>query len=243
MLQANNPFLIVIAGLVIGLIHAFEPDHISAVSTQLLNNKSNDNSKKPYLRNLTINSSVKGMLWGMGHTSSIMLIGLLIVGLSMSISDDFFVGAEIVAGLMLIVLGIFAFTNRSIFKHNHPHTHSDSNIVHSHVHTHDGNHHKHGHKSYLIGCIHGLAGSGSLVAMVASVMSSFDMMLYFLILFGVGSVIGMGVASSVLGLPFILLSKMEFVAKYIRHAVAGVSFVIGAYIILSIGLYKINLPF
>jgi len=35
MLQANNPILIIIAGLMIGLVHAFEPDHLSAVSTQL----------------------------------------------------------------------------------------------------------------------------------------------------------------------------------------------------------------
>ena len=40
------------------------------------------------------------------------------------------------------------------------------------------------HKSYLIGCIHGIAGSGSLVALAASTMNSFEMMIYFLILFG-----------------------------------------------------------
>ena len=237
MLQANNPFLVIIAGLMIGLAHAFDADHISAVSTQLLknNNGSSSNSTKRHLRNLTTSASLKGALWGMGHTSSIMLIVLLIVGLSLNISDNFFVSAEIVVGLMLIVLGVFAFTNKSIFKHNHPHKHSDDGILHAHPHSHNEDH-KHGHKAYVIGCIHGLAGSGSLVALAASTMNGFDMIIYFLILFGIGSMIGMGVASGVLGLSFILLSKIILAAKYMRYAVSGISFVIGVNIIFSIGL-------
>jgi high-affinity nickel permease len=86
MLQANNPILIIIAGLMIGLVHAFEPDHLSAVSTQLFKNNNNSgSSKKLGLKNLTIISSFRGALWGMGHTSSIILIGLLIAGLSLNI--------------------------------------------------------------------------------------------------------------------------------------------------------------
>ncbi len=237
MLQANNPFLIIIAGLMIGLIHAFEPDHLSAVSTQLLRNNDNSkSSKKLDLQNLTIISSLRGALWGMGHTSSIILIGLLIAGLSLNIPDDFFISAEVVVGLMLITLAIFTFTNKSIFKqkHVHPHTHSNG-ISHTHSHEHNENH-KHGHKAYLIGCVHGIAGSGSLVALFASTMNGFDMMIYFLILFGIGSIIGMTVASGVMGLPFILLSKMNSVTRYLRYAIASITFIIGLNIVITVGL-------
>jgi len=237
MLQANNPFLIIIAGLMIGLLHAFEPDHLSAVSTQLLKNNNNtSSSKKPDLRNLTIISSLRGALWGMGHTSSIILIGLLIAGLSLNIPDDFFISAEVVVGFMLITLGIFTFTNKSIFKqkHIHPHKHSDG-TSHTHSHTHNENH-THGHKAYLIGCVHGIAGSGSIVALFASTMNGFDMMIYFLILFGIGSIIGMTVASGVIGLPLIFFSKISSVTKYMRYAIASITFIIGINIIFSIGL-------
>ncbi len=237
MLQANNPFLIIIAGLMIGLLHAFEPDHLSAVSTQLLRNNNNSkSSKKRDLQNLTIISSLRGALWGMGHTSSIILIGLLIAGLSLNIPDDFFISAEVLVGLMLITLAIFTFTNKSIFKqkHVHPHTHSDG-ISHTHSHEHNENH-KHGHKAYLIGCVHGIAGSGSLVALFASTMNGFDMMIYFLILFGIGSIIGMTVASGVMGLPFILLSKVNSITKYLRYTIASITFIIGLNIIITIGL-------
>jgi len=237
LLQANNPLFIIMAGLMIGLIHAFEPDHLSAVSTQLLQNKNTTSgSKKISLRSLTINSSLRGAFWGMGHTSSIILIGLLIVGLSLNIPDNFFISAEIVVGFMLIILAIFTFANKSIFKQKHIHPHEHSNgISHTHFHIHNENH-KHGHKAYLIGCVHGIAGSGSLVALFASTMNGFDMMIYFLILFGIGSIIGMTVASGVMGLPFILLSKVNSVTKYLRYTIASITFIIGLNIIITIGL-------
>ena len=237
LLQANNPLLIIIAGLMIGLVHAFEPDHLSAVSTQLLQNKNTTSgSKKIGLRSLTISSSLRGALWGMGHTSSIILIGLLIAGLSLNIPNNFFISAEVVVGFMLIILAIFTFANKSIFKQKHIHPHEHSNgISHTHFHTHNENH-KHGHKAYLIGCVHGIAGSGGLVALTASTMNGFDMMIYFLILFGIGSIIGMTVASGILGLPFILLSKISSVSKYLRYAIAGITFIIGINIVFTIVL-------
>jgi len=237
LLQANNPLLIIMAGLMIGLLHAFEPDHLSAVSTQLLTkNNSRLSSKKLGLRSLTINSSLRGALWGMGHTSSIILIGLLIAGLSLNIPNNFFVSAEVLVGFMLIILGILTITNRGIFKpkHIHPHKHPNG-IAHTHSHSHNLNH-KHGHKSYLIGCIHGIAGSGSLVALMASTIGGFDMIIYFLILFGIGSIIGMTAASGILGLPFIFISKLNSTAKYLRYAVAGITFIIGINILFTIGL-------
>jgi len=235
LLQANNPFLIIIAGLMIGLLHAFEPDHLSAVSTQLLNNNNTSESKKRSLRNLTVISSLRGALWGMGHTSSIILMGLLIAGLSLNIPENFFISAEVVVGFMLIVLGILTVANKSLLKqkHTHPHKHSDK-IVHTHPHTHNEDH-KHSHKSYLIGCVHGIAGSGSLVALIAATMNGFDMMMYFLILFGIGSIIGMTAASGVMGLPFIFFSKISSVTKYLRYVIASITFIIGFNIIFSIG--------
>jgi len=229
--------LIVMAGLMIGLLHAFEPDHLSAVSTQLLNKKNPaTNSKKLRLKSLTINSSLRGALWGMGHTSSIILIGLLIAGLSLNIPGDFFVSAEVLVGFMLIILGILTITNRSILKpkHVHPHTHSNG-VAHTHSHNHNESH-KHGHKSYLIGCIHGIAGSGGLVALTVSTIGGFDMMIYFLVLFGIGSIIGMSVASGILGLPFILLSKLSSAAKYLRYLIASITFIIGINIVFTIGV-------
>lgn len=243
LLQINNPYLIVVAGLVIGLLHAFEPDHLSAVSTQLLNKKSHGSRHLwMTLKRLTIHSSFRGALWGMGHTSSILLVGLLIAGLSLNIPSNFFVGAEILVGLMLVFLAIMVYLNKSILKpkHVHPHQHAGG-ISHTHPHTHEVDH-KHGHKSYLIGCIHGFAGSGSIVALTAISLNSFEMTVYFLALFGIGSIVGMTLASGAIGIPFMLLSKKKLTSKYLRYATASIALVVGVNIIYSMILGVSFLP-
>ncbi|MGY8730031.1 MAG: high frequency lysogenization protein HflD [Nitrosopumilus sp.] len=236
-LEVNNPFLIIMAGLMIGLIHAFEPDHISAISTQLLI-KNKNGSKKLALKQLSIVSSLRGAVWGMGHTSSIILVGLVIAGLSLNIHNDFFVGAELIVGFMLIVLGILTISNKKIFKqkHIHPHNHSEG-ISHTHFHNHKQDHSQnHSHKAFLIGSIHGIAGSGSLVALTASTMVNFETMIYFLILFGIGSTIGMTAISGIIGIPLSLLSKIKQTTKYLKYIVSCITFIIGLNIIFTIVL-------
>ena len=238
-LQFNNPFLIIMAGLMIGLIHAFEPDHITAVSTQLLV-KNKNSSKKIALKEVSIISSLRGAIWGIGHTSSIILIGLIIAGLSLNIHSNFFVGAELIVGFMLIVLGILTISNKKIFKQKHIHPHSHSNgISHTHFHNHEQEHNQnHSHKAFLIGSIHGIAGSGSLVALTASTMVNFETMIYFLILFGIGSTLGMIIVSGIIGIPFALLSKIKQTTKYLKYIVSCVTFIIGLNIIFTILLDK-----
>ena len=97
--QTQNHFLILAAGAMVGLIHAFEPDHVSAMSTQIMSGKSKL-TKKQSLRNLTAISSWRGMVWGFGHTSSIIIIGVLIAGLSLTIGNEFFIGAELIVGVI-----------------------------------------------------------------------------------------------------------------------------------------------
>ena len=216
-----------------GLIHAFEPDHISAMSTQLMKRKNSNFSKQANLKKISVMSSLRGMFWGMGHTSSILFVGLLIAGFSLSISSVFFLGAELIVGLMLISLAIVTILNKNILKLNHVHPHRHGDEIHTHPHTHDGDH-KHNHKSYLIGCIHGLAGSGSVVVLAASSLNNFESVLFFLTLFGIGSIIGMSTISGLLGIPFALISNISKMTIYLRYIIATVVFGIGIFIVYNI---------
>ena len=174
------------------------------------------------------------MIWGFGHTSSIIIIGVLIAGFSLTIGNEFFIGAELIVGVMLIALGIFTIRNKNILgqSHIHPHIHEDGiSHVHTHNHTKD---HKHDHRSFIIGSIHGIAGSGSLVALTASVFMGFETMMYFLVLFGIGSIIGMAVISGIIGLPFILSSKMKQTVRYMKYGISGITCLIGVNIIFTI---------
>ena len=235
MLQSGSSSLILLAGLAIGVVHAFEPDHLAAVTTQIIKKEDKKlKSVKYFVRKSIIKSSLMGVLWGAGHTTSILVVGLLVAGLSLTISNNFFMSMELVVGLMLLLLGTLLIFNKGILKHRHihPHTHADG-IVHIHPHDHDIDH-RHGHKSYLIGCIHGLAGSGALVVLGVSGLASFEMAISFIVIFGIGSIIGMTIASGIIGIPFALSSKIPSLQKFFRYAVAAVTIVIGANIIYEI---------
>ena len=228
----NNPLLMVAVGLAMGLLHAFEPDHLSSMSTQA---SRTGMGEKTGIRRAGTGFAAKGMLWGAGHTFSIVLVGLLVAGLSLHISGGFFAGAELAAGLVLVALGVMTAAGKGIpgRLHRHPHRHPDG-TVHTHPHRHGEGRHMHGHRFYIIGCIQGLAGSGGLVALAASAMPSLESVVYFLVLFGAGSVAGMTAASGLMGLPFALLPRTDRAAKCARYAISGTALIIGAGMVISL---------
>lgn len=239
-----TPLFVLVAGFLIGILHAFEPDHIVAVATQ--NSKLLQKNSSSRLRQMSLSaakSSVLGALWGAGHTSAIVLVSLLIFVFSMNIPDKIFSNFEIGVGIMLVTLGIFTYAKRGITAQKHTHPHAHDTMVHVHPHAHDKAH-SHGHKSYLIGCVHGLAGSGSLVVLALSTLHNLENILSFVLVFGVGSIIGMMLVSSAIGLPFSLTQHSIRINKILRYSVGSISIVIGAdilYNILSSGRFGLGI--
>ena len=237
-IQSLTPALVLTLGLVIGLKHAFEPDHIAAVSTQISIQKNNSQSLKQRIMEGAFKSSLIGAIWGAGHTTTLVLIGLLVYVLSINIPEVFFSGSEFLVGIMLIFLAFTTLSNKKLFKikHMHPHTHEGS-IIHTNPHEHDGAH-KHTHKSYLIGCIHGLAGSGALVVVTAAALNSIQEVLSFILIFGFGSVIGMVLVSSLIGIPFALSKKISSLSQTLRFVTAAISLLIGCTIIYEVAFVE-----
>jgi hypothetical protein len=231
-LPTATPLFVLASGFLIGLLHAFEPDHVAAVATQ--NSKLSQSSLTRFgkISSSALKSSILGALWGAGHTSALVLVSLLVFVFSMNIPDNMFVNFEFGVGLTLVTLGFFTFRKGLMGqKHIHPHTHGD--LVHAHPHVHDKTH-KHGHKSYIIGCIHGLAGSGSLVVLTLSTLHNPENVLSFVVVFGMGSIIGMMLASSAIGLPFSLTTHSERINRILRYCVASISVIIGIDILYTI---------
>ena len=181
----------------VGIQHAFEPDHISAVGTQISKSKFAKHSTRQLIKESITKSSFIGMLWGAGHTTTLVLIGFLVYALAITIQQQVFNGLEFAVGIMLVFLGITTILNRKIrFRHRHPNQHKDGSI-HFDEHNHNDSEHNHTHRSYFIGLIHGLAGSGSLVILTASTLDNVGMILGFIAIFGVGSMIGMAFVGSI----------------------------------------------
>lgn len=159
-----------------GLEHAFEADHLLAVN-QLVSER--DNFKK----------AIKdGIYWGIGHTATIFFVGILMILFKMKIDEHIFSYFEAAVGLMLIFLGIYR-----LYKLSNPNFHFFKS---------DDHHHNSGKEAFGVGLVHGLAGSGALVVLVISQMdSALDGLMYILI-FGLGSIIGMFAAAYLFSLPY-----------------------------------------
>jgi sulfite exporter TauE/SafE len=232
-----SPVFVLGLGLAIGLEHAFEPDHVAAVSTQVSKGKYSKKPVKQILKKSITKSSILGAIWGAGHTTTLVLIGLLVYALGITIQEQVFSGLEFIVGLMLVFLGITTILNKKIirFKHKHPHKHEDGTI-HLEEHHHVDSEHKHGHKSYVIGLIHGLAGSGSLVVLTAVTLDNIGMALGFILIFGIGSMVGMAMIGGLMGFPFALVGKISKIQKIFRYVAGLFSLVIGIKIIYTIGI-------
>lgn len=226
-------------GLAIGLEHAFEPDHIAAVSTQISKNRIAKKSTTQLIKESVTKSSVLGALWGAGHTTTLVLMGLLVYALAITIQEQVFAGLELVVGAMLGFLGITTVLNKKVFRfrHRHPHQHNDGTI-HFDEHNHADSDHSHGHKSYVIGLVHGLAGSGSLVVLTAATLNNVGMVLSFILIFGAGSILGMALIAGLMGVPLVFVNRVTVIQRVFRYAAGAFSLLIGINIIYEIGVLE-----
>ncbi len=196
-----------------GFTHAFEADHLLAVSNIVT-------------RRSSVWLAIKdGIAWGLGHTSTIFLIGLLILIGKVAITEQTFHYFEAAVGAMLVGLGLLRM--RFLWK--------NGGAAREHVHLSDLFFRKkqagqsaakapfraakfndnqptgtlrfaprpESHRlAYGIGLVHGLAGSGALVLLVMSQIPGPAAAMGYLLVFGLGSIVGMLLASGVFSLPF-----------------------------------------
>ncbi|KKS96126.1 MAG: high-affinity nickel-transporter [Candidatus Gottesmanbacteria bacterium GW2011_GWA2_43_14] len=217
----NTPIAILALGFILGIKHAFDADHIVAVSTIVRHNRQ------------PLHAALVGTFWGMGHTTTFLLIGLLVLILKINIPQSIGLFLELLVGLMLVFLGIRTFLNRDQSHHKHIHRHGQSEHLHAHEHF---KKHQHQHRrSFFIGTVHGTAGSGALMILMLSTIRSTVEGIYYILLFGLGSIGAMTIMTLLLGLPF-SLSKDKFphINNIMNQATGAVSAVFGLIIIYEV---------
>ena len=223
-------------GLILGLRHALDPDHIAAVSTIV--------SESHSVRR----SSLIGTFWGLGHTMSLLAAGVLVIALKVQISDRVASWMEFAVALMLIFLGAKALVKplRGWKFHRHRHTHNGSTHTHLHLH-HDGYEHVHRHRHllrsgarpFLVGMVHGMAGSAALMILVLATIPSALTGLIYIAVFGIGSVGGMLIMSSLISLPFILTrQRFNVLSQGLQVAVGLFSLGFGLFLTWQYGFHE-----
>ncbi len=154
---------ILLLGLLIGMQHAMEADHVAAVSSIATGSRS--------VRRI----ATHGAVWGFGHTLTLVAVTGAVILLGTTLNETLTLGLELAVGIMLILLGghvLYRLWRERI--HFHSHRHGDGN-VHFHAHSHrdepvrhDPANHDHPHarrlpwRTLLVGMTHGMAGSAAL---------------------------------------------------------------------------------
>ena len=116
---------------------------------------------------------------------------------------------------MLVILGVNVLRKSFGAERVHLHTHSHNPETHTHFHAHENPKQDHAHphpfqamrRPFIVGMVHGLAGSAALMLLVLSTIESPLAALAYIVIFGLGSVGGMLLLSGIISLPFVLTAQ------------------------------------
>ena len=231
-METTSVVTVLSLGLVIGLRHALDADHLAAISTIVCERKS------------LISSLMAGGVWGVGHTASLLLAGVGVILLNIRI-ERYEKLLEFCVALMLIGLGANVIYKLARGGRIHFHKHSHGSYTHIHPHIHENksepdprSHHGLGLniRPLVIGMVHGLAGSAALMLAVLATIKSPAVAFAYIIIFGIGSIGGMMVMSVIISLPARFTAEYFARAHLVVRAIAGVfSLGFGLFLAYEIG--------
>lgn len=262
MIPANAaPLAIAFLGLILGMRHATDPDHVIAVTTIL--------SRE---RRLAVAARI-GVVWGLGHTLTVLMVGAAIIVFKIAIPTRLGLSMEFAVAIVLILLGAGAaagLVRNAVRRTRRGSSKDERLIVHAHAHAHDGGVHLHPHvhvaaheddddamhhdhripadalptfavrrpllRSFAVGLVHGLAGSAAIALLVLSAIPDPIWATLYLAIFCVGTIIGMALITTAIATPFIAVSRR---ASWIHQGlVTGsglLSFCFGLFLAYQIG--------
>ncbi len=221
-------FELMIPALVLGIRHAFEPDHMAAVSVLATRQQS-------LLKGI---SSVlwRSSQWALGHGFTLILLSVTALLLKSSFPKTISSFVEVwVIGPMMIYLGIVAIY-RAFRPISHTHSHTHNGHEHSHKHSHDvAGHSEHVHadaeaaikstsgRAFGVGMLHGMAGTGGALAAIPLAIDNTAGALFFLAIESIGVLLAMLVVSVLL-----IIAVKVFAAKS-KPLLMGLNIVIGIF--------------
>ena len=207
MIDSMHLISLVGVGFALGSRHAFEPDHLVAVSTLA--------ARPGGLRG----ALWLGTAWGFGHTMSLGVVLLALVALDVRLPDSVSHLAELGVAALLVVLGVV--TLRSLARQPQtpvPEARAPRST----------------HHSFGFGLIHGLAGSGTLLVLIAATAATAAEKLAFFIPFGVGTIGGMlFVSAGTCGLAYLARERQAGWPRRLQVVAASASIAIGCWLALE----------
>ena len=261
----TNGLAILAIGFFLGIRHATDPDHVIAVSTFVSRERS------------ITKAGLIGILWGCGHTLTIVFVGAAIILFGLAIPPRVGLTMEFSVGLMLILLGLMNLTGAMMWiseklspshprvtgRHAHLHQHDEK--LHFHWHSHSALDDHHGNslaaprwftlseakglrvplaqlglfhllRPLLVGIVHGLAGSAAVALLVLTTIRDPKWAVFYLLIFGLGTIAGMMLITAALALPFSFAGqKFAWLHRGLVKASGLVSLAFGFFVCYRIG--------
>jgi high-affinity nickel-transport protein len=212
-------------GFFLGMRHATDPDHVIAVTTIVSHQRS--------IRH----AALIGVLWGLGHTITILGVGSAIVLFGLVIPPRIGLSMELSVGLMLVLLGVLNLSGMTRWiaetfaplhsaHHQHPHRHGE--LLDNHSHSHGPEKHRDSDdaapvgwmdrafgrlgvyqavRPLVVGIVHGLAGSAAVALLVLTTIRVPSWAVFYLLVFGIGTVTGMMLITVAIAAPFRIFGR------------------------------------
>lgn len=263
--ETTAPVGIAMLGLLMGMRHATDLDHVIAVTTIV--------SRE---RRLTAASRV-GIVWGLGHTLTVLAVGAAIIIFKIAIPIRLGLAMEFAVAIVLMLLGLGAFasfvqivvrriagTPRAVDQplvHSHAHGHGFGPHRHPHVHPDSGENHEsdlvtlnHEHllptgamssfavrrpliRSFGIGLVHGLAGSAAITLLVLGAIPQPLWATLYLAIFCLGTIVGMGLITTAIATPFaVAAQRMSWMHQGLITGSGLLSFGFGLFLAYQLGI-------
>jgi hypothetical protein len=203
-------------GFVVGLRHAFDPDHVVAVSAIAARQRS------PW----TV--SWIGVSWGLGHSLMLLAAGFTVIALRVAIPESLLASVEAGIGVALVALGatnLLALSAR--FDSGEPSAPSPLRSAMA--------------RSGMIGLAHGLAGSGTVTLLALAAMPTTEMAMTYVAAFSVGTIGAMVGFSLLLGAPAALFRDRDLARRYAIAGTGAISIAFGIRLIFEFAFGRGNL--
>jgi high-affinity nickel permease len=253
-LITTAPVGIALLGLVMGMRHATDPDHVIAVTTIV--------SRQ---HRLSTTSRI-GVVWGLGHTLTVLAVGSLIIVFKIAIPPRLGLAMEFAVAVVLILLGVGAVAGLSrrilgrIFRAlsvnealRYSHVRFDGGSSHRRHCVHLGSH-DHANfledavakrfalrhplfRAFIVGLVHGLAGSAAIALLVLSAIPEPLWATVYLVIFCLGTILGMGLITTAIAAPFMLTAERMVRMHQSLVASSGLlSFGFGLFLAYQLGI-------
>ena len=203
-----QPLALLGLGLLLGLRHAADPDHVLAVTAIAARTRR------------VMPAMLLGIVWGLGHSATLFAVAGAIILFNVTVPARLGLTMELCVAVALVGIGLI-----NLRPHRHRHTEFDH-----------GTGRPPAWRAFFVGVVHGLAGSAAVALLVLASVGDPRWAFAYLVVFGLGTLMGMVVITTGFALPVTHAARRWSGAeRLIRVSTGALSFAMGVWLVYQIG--------